>query len=212
MQRYLEPELMNSVEQALAFHTANRDYGIKGFLELYEKHVNIKDGKIVDLGCGTGEYLLALENKYPNLIITGFDGSEAMIQIAQGLIEFHNSSIRIRHQQFKNVDATADCVISTNTLHHLHDPSIFWDCVKRTAPRVFVMDLIRPNNPVLARSIVDTLALNESDEFKFDYYNSLLAAFSPEELTEQIKDTGLQLTIEGNPDFLQVAVIYGILQ
>jgi hypothetical protein len=74
------------------------------------------------------------------------------------------------------------------------------------------MDLIRPNNPVLARSIVDTLALNESDEFKFDYYNSLLAAFSPEELTEQIKDTGLQLTIEGNPDFLQVAVIYGILQ
>jgi trans-aconitate methyltransferase len=202
---------MNSADQALAFHNANRDHGVRGFLEFYEKHVNIKYGKIVDLGCGTGEYLLALENKYPDLIITGFDGSEAMVQIAQGLVKLHSSSIRIRNQQFKNVNTTADCVISTNTLHHLHDPGVFWDCVKRSAPRAFIMDLVRPHSILLARNIVDTLATNESDEFKFDYYNSLLAAFSPEELAEQIKDTGLQLEIEGTSDFLQVAVIYGIL-
>jgi SAM-dependent methyltransferase len=211
MQRHLEPELMDSLEQALAFYTANRDYGIRGFLELYSKHINIQDGKIVDIGCGTGEYLLALENKYPNLVITGFDGSEPMIKIANGLIELHKSSVRIKHCQFKDINTSADCVISTNTLHHLHDPSIFWDCVKRVSHRVFVMDLVRPKSPAIARSIVDTLAADESDEFKFDYYNSLLAAFSPEELTEQIKDTNLNLVIEGNPDFLQVAIIHGVL-
>lgn len=212
MQRYLEPELMDNLEQALAFHKANRDYGIKGFLDLYKKYVNIQDGKIVDLGCGTGAYLLALENQYPNLIITGFDGSEPMIQIARGLVEFHSSSVRVRHRQFKDIDATADCVISTNTLHHLHDPTVFWDCVKRVGRRVFVMDLVRPKSTTMARSIVDTLAADESDEFKFDYYNSLLAAFSPEELAEQIKDTKLNLVIEGDPNFLQVAIIHGFLQ
>jgi hypothetical protein len=73
------------------------------------------------------------------------------------------------------------------------------------------MDLVRPASPTIARSIVDTLAAVESNEFKFDYYNSLLAAFSPEELAEQIKDTNLNLVIEGDPDFLQVAIIHGIL-
>jgi trans-aconitate methyltransferase len=211
MQRVLEPELMDSLDQAVAFHQANRDYGIKGFLKLYEKYVNLREGKIVDLGCGTGEYLLALEHKYPNLIITGFDGSEPMIQIARGLVETHSSSVRVRHRQFKDIDATANCVISTNTLHHLHDPSVFWECVKRIAPKVFVMDLVRPDSTETARSIVNALALNESDKFKLDYYNSLLAAFSLEELQEQIIGTGLQLTVEGDSNFLQVAVIHGIL-
>ena len=50
MQRHLEPELMNNLEQALAFYNANREYGIKGFLELYSKYINIQDGKIVDIG------------------------------------------------------------------------------------------------------------------------------------------------------------------
>lgn len=211
MQRILEPELMDSPAQAVAFHRANRDYGIRGFLELYEKYINLQEGKIIDLGCGTGEYLLALEYKYPNLIITGFDGSEPMIQIARGLVESHSSSIRVRHRQFKDIDATANCVISTNTLHHLHDPSVFWECVKRIAPKVFVMDLIRPHSTAIANDIVNALAPNESDEFKSDYYNSLLAAFSPEELQEQIKGTKLQLKVEGDPNSLQVAVIYGIL-
>lgn len=211
MQRYLEPELMDDPAQALAFHKASRDYGIKGFIELYKKYVDIKDGKIVDLGCGTGAYLLALENHYPSLIITGFDGSVPMIQIAKNLIEYHSSSVRVRHCQFKDISTNADCVISTNTLHHLHDPSVFWDCVKRVATRVFVMDLVRPPSIEVAKSIVDTLAPNDSDEFKKDYYNSLLAAFSVDELKEQIKDTGLEIVIEGDTNFLQVAVIHGIL-
>jgi trans-aconitate methyltransferase len=163
------------------------------------------------LGTGTGEYLLALENKYPKLIITGFDGSEPMVQIAQGLVELHSSSVRVRHRSFKDIDEKANCVISTNTLHHMHDPYIFWDCVKKIAPKIFVMDLIRPNSISIASNIVDVFAHNESNEFKSDYYNSLLAAFSPKELQEQIKGTNLQLIVEGDPNSLQVAVIYGIL-
>lgn len=211
MQRCLEPELMDDLGQAWAFHKADRSYGIRGFLEFYEKYVGMTTGKIIDLGCGNAQYLLALEQQHPELFITGFDGSEPMIQIARGMIEAHDSNVRVKHMKFKDIDYTADCVISTNTLHHVHDPSVFWDCVKRVAPKVFVMDLVRPASTLTARTIVDTLAKNESDEFKFDYYNSLLAAFSPEELASQIEGTGLTLEVEGDPNFLQVAVIHGIL-
>jgi hypothetical protein len=73
------------------------------------------------------------------------------------------------------------------------------------------MDLVRPVNVLVAKNIVDILAEDENEKFKFDYYNSLLAAFSPEELAEQVEGTDLQLVIEGDPNFLQVAIIYGIL-
>lgn len=211
MQRSLEPELMDDLQQALAFHKANRDYGIKGFLDLYARYVGMPTGKIVDLGCGPGSYLFALEEQYPQLTITGYDGSEPMIQIGRGVVESKSSNVRLRHVEFTDIDTTADCVISTNTLHHVHDPKVFWDCVKRVSNRVFVMDLIRPSSPDIARSIVDTLAPKESIEFRFDFYNSLLAAFSKEELEEQIKSTKLKLVIEGDPQFLQVAIIHGTI-
>lgn len=211
MQRCIESELMDDPEQALAFHKASREYGIRGFIELYKKYVNIHEGRVVDLGCGTGAYLFALEEVYPTLKITGYDGSEPMVQIGRGLAEAISSGVRLCHRKFKDVDDTADCVISTNTLHHMHDPTVFWNCVKRISNRVFVMDLIRPLDTTIARSIVDTLAKDDSEEFKTDYYNSLLAAFSAEELQDQIKETKLKLIIEGDPSFLQVAIIYGVL-
>jgi 2-polyprenyl-3-methyl-5-hydroxy-6-metoxy-1,4-benzoquinol methylase len=211
MQRHLESEIMSDPEQVTAFSSANRDYGIKGFLQFYDEYVKLSSGSIIDLGCGTGAYLLALEQKYPKLDITGFDGSALMIQVAQELIEARGSSVKVQYQQFNDISVIADCVMSTNTLHHLHNPIEFWNCVKRIAPKVFVMDLIRPKSETIAKDIVDVLAGNESEIFKKDYYNSLLAAFTQEELLEQIKDTNLNLVVEGDPSFLQVAIIHGIL-
>jgi hypothetical protein len=115
------------------------------------------------------------------------------IQIFYGNSDDSKKKLQEFKKQFKDIDATADCVISTNTLHHLHDPIVFWECVKRAAPQVFVMDLVRPKSTAIARHIVDTLAKDESNEFKFDYYNSLIAAFSIDELTEQITQTESEL-------------------
>jgi hypothetical protein len=99
--------------------------------------------------------------------------------------------------------------MSTNTLHHIHQPKKFWDVVKTIAPQVFVMDLVRPSNTNIANDIIETFAKDDSELFKQDYYNSLCAAFSAEELQEQIVGTNLKLSIEG--DFLQVAIIHGCI-
>ncbi len=209
MQRHLEPEIANEKNQVLAFHHGSRDYGIKGFLDFYKKYVNLEKGKVVDLGCGTGSYLFALEMQYPELSITGYDASEYMIEIGQNIAENINSGVRLRCEYFKNIKDSADCVISTNTLHHIHDSKIFWNCVKNISNNVFIMDLVRPKNKDIAKKIIDQLAKEDSELFKNDYYNSLLAAFDYDELQQQILGTNFNLVIEGDPNFLQVAIIYG---
>jgi len=50
MQRLNESELMINPENVKAFLNGDKSYGITGFLELYEKYVNINSGKIIDLG------------------------------------------------------------------------------------------------------------------------------------------------------------------
>lgn len=212
MQRCLEPEIMNEKNQVLAFHHGNRDYGIKGFLDFYKKYVNLKKGKVVDLGCGTGSYLFALETQYPELSITGYDASEYMIELGQTIAENISSGVKLRCEYFKNIKDSADCVISTNTLHHMHDSKIFWNCIKNISNYVFVMDLVRPKNKDIAKKIVDRLAKDDSELFKIDYYNSLLAAFDADELRQQISGTKLNLILEGKNDFLQIAIIYGQIQ
>jgi 2-polyprenyl-3-methyl-5-hydroxy-6-metoxy-1,4-benzoquinol methylase len=208
MQRIIEPELMDNPSRALSFANASRENGIRGFLDLYKKYGNLSKGTIIDLGCGPGTFLFALEEQYPELTITGYDGSEAMIQIGKNIAKNKNSNIKFQLSQFKDIDVTADCVISTNTLHHLHDPVIFWKCVKRVSSRIFVMDLVRPSSTSIAKNIVNTLALAENNDFQSDFYNSLLAAFSIEELKDQIKEIDLELVVKGDSNFLQVAVIY----
>ena len=64
MRRVVEPELMDRIDQVAAFNTGNKDLGIESFINFYENYINITKGKIVDLGCGTGDYLVALSCSY----------------------------------------------------------------------------------------------------------------------------------------------------
>jgi len=74
----------------------------------------------------------------------------------------------------------------------------------------FIFDFLRPENTDQAKSIVEYYASNESKLFQQDYYNSLLASFSLEEIEEQIKDTNLKIeVVKGKHQFARSIVIYG---
>ena len=93
-------------------------------------------------------------------------------------------------------------MISNSLLHHLHDPSVFWDTVKRVAKddaRILIVDLIRPPSVDRAKEIVTLYAAEEPPILQRDFYNSLLAAFEVEEVRLQLTAAGL--------DHLQVSVI-----
>ena len=65
----------------------------------------------------------------------------------------------------------------------------------RTGGAVAVMDLIRPATPGDARRIVDAVAAGEDPILREDFYNSLCAAFTIDELREQLATAGLTFEV-----------------
>ena len=82
----------------------------------------------VDLGCGTGELLLALLEKAEQVI--GVDSSPNMLEKARQKIAEHESHITLRLGELEYLplrDSEADCGIINMVLHHLTKPL---DCIR----------------------------------------------------------------------------------
>ena len=58
------------------------------------------------------------------------------------------------------------------------------------------MDLFRPRSEDAAKAIVESVSAHEPEIFKTDFYNSLLAAFSLDEVRSQFRELGLEFAIE----------------
>ena len=97
----------------------------------------------------------------------------------------------------------ADGAISNSLLHHVPNPLLFWNklrqLVKPGSP-VLVMDLLRPESPEEAQAIVDLYASNEPEVLRRDFYNSLLAAFTEDEVTTQLARMNLTRLLIDVPD------------
>jgi hypothetical protein len=97
----------------------------------------------------------------------------------------------------------AEAVICNSLLHHLANPLQFWhklrQFVKPGAP-VLVMDLLRPDSPEEAQAIVDRYAAGEPEVLRRDFYNSLLASFTEDEVTSQLARMNLTRLLIDVPD------------
>jgi len=87
-------------------------------------------------------------------------------------------------------------------LHHLIDPLILWktvrQCAKAGAP-VFIMDLLRPHNVESATGLLQRYAAEASPLLQKDFFNSLLAAYSVEEIRQQLEAVNL--------DYLHIDIV-----
>jgi len=201
MQRIPEPELMDAAEQARAY--ANAD-----FAEPNERFVGcfaaefprLRHGAVLDLGCGPGDIVLRLAERFPELAVHGLDGSRAMLAFgAARLARSPQLGRRVRFIEGVLPGASLplpryDAIISNSLLHHLHDPLVLWRTVLTAgAPgaAVLVMDLFRPPSPGAAQEIVETYAGTEPEVLRRDFFNSLCAAFEPGEVRAQLDECGL---------------------
>lgn len=86
-------------------------------------------------------------------------------------------------------------VFSNSILHHINEVDTFWAEVKRLAranATVLLRDLARPATRERARQIVDRYAADESALLQGEFYRSLLAAYTPDEVREQLDRAGLR--------------------
>lgn len=199
MDRVLEPELMEDEAQVLAYARADFEEENQGFVDRFREYFpEFTEGQIFDLGCGPGDIPIRVARALPLCRVTGIDASAPMIRLAEQAAARAGLSSRVsfRCERFQDIAGAhqADAAISNSLLHHVPNPFQFWNrlrqLVKPGSP-VLVMDLLRPESPEAAQALVDQYAANEPDILRRDFYNSLLAAFTEDEIGSQLAQMNL---------------------
>ena len=216
MERVLEPELMDDERQSIAYARADfsssNQFFVDGVINEFPRPLSTA----VDIGCGPGDVMMRLARALPDLRITAIDASAPMIALARAAVMTEGLSDRIELVQgyVPGVALNAlsfDAVLSKDLLHHVPDPSVLWKEIARLARPgavIYVMDLVRPSTPEEARRIVDRVAAREDPILREDFYNSLCAAFTVDELREQVAAAGLDLEVRQAGD--RHAIISGV--
>jgi trans-aconitate methyltransferase len=205
MERQPEPELMEDAEQVKAYAEADFEIPHSQFIKRLKTAVNRPgfSGVALDLGCGPGDISRRFVTAFPDSQVHAVDGSKPMIRFGETLMTPLLQN-RIHFIVGRLPDVTLpqpgyEMIFSNSLLHHLPDPFVLWRCIKKySKPGTFVaiMDLLRPDSIETARAMVDSYASNEPPILQQDFYNSLLAAFSIDEITQQLKHADLTLAIE----------------
>ncbi|MBT8062754.1 MAG: class I SAM-dependent methyltransferase, partial [Gammaproteobacteria bacterium] len=203
--------LMDSVAQTKAY--AEADFAdsnalfVNSFLDRFPGLPG--SGNLVDLGCGPADICIRLARKLPGWSITGLDAGPNMLRQARQAVAAAklDNTIRLHLSHLPETSlpgASFEAVVSNSLLHHLPSPAILWDTVRALAKpgaAVTVMDLARPESPQAAQAIVAQYAGDAPDILREDFYNSLLAAYTPEEVKRQLSGAGLDsLGIELSSD------------
>ncbi|RMG36919.1 MAG: class I SAM-dependent methyltransferase [Gammaproteobacteria bacterium] len=202
MQRIPEPEeLMDDPAQATAYAEADFGEPNRLFVELLEEQAaHSLSGEALDLGCGPADISLDLLRRHPALHITAVDGAEAMLAHARQRLAREPElapRLTLRCAILPDADLPAaafDLVLSNSLLHHLGDPAVLWRTLAHAArpgAQVLVMDLARPASPAAAEALVQTHAADAPPILRRDFYNSLLAAYTVEEIEKQLAASGL---------------------
>ena len=199
MERVLEPEVMDDPHQILAYAQADFEEENQGFVDqFFTLYPDLENPHIVDVGCGPGDIPLRVARCHPTCRVTGIDASQPMITYAEQAAQQAGLQDRIqfRCQRFQDVNlaSPADAVISNSLVHHVPNPLRFWYSLKtflKPGAPILVMDLLRPESPEEAQAIVDEHAAEESAQLRQDFYHSLLAAFTEDEVAAQLAELNL---------------------
>jgi ubiquinone/menaquinone biosynthesis C-methylase UbiE len=159
----------------------------------------------LDVGCGTADLTIRLMNAYPGCTALGVDGSVVMLASGRALVRTAGLETCIHLEQRYFPDAALasggfDAVTANSLLHHLSDPAAFWraarGCAKPGAP-LLVADLRPPDDSQTVERLVDQYAWRAKSALKRDFWNSLHAAYTVEEVRRQLQAAGqADLTVE----------------
>ncbi len=208
MKRTPEPELMQIPSQVRAYADADfsrSDSMVVESLEKYLKKVGRtlnKSDLILDIACGPGNIAERIAKNWPFVKVVGIDGSKEMLNEAEKklaeipinnlsyeLIEINSIAKGEMNFRFK-----ADVLVSNSALHHFHDPFRFWGALKKLGKNKCIhihRDLIRPTSLEKAFEIKEKHLTNSPEILKKDFFASLKASFTVNEVTQQLVHAGL---------------------
>ena len=161
---------------------------------------------VVDLGCGPGNISFRLATSFPGVSVLGLDGAPAMLALAHRELARRpalNSRLRFQEVVLPN-SGLARChsaVVSNSLLHHLHDPSVLWQAVRQlgcSGAAVYVKDLRRPSSLQEVERLRECHVNDAPPVLQRDYVASLQAAFTPQEVEQQLQQAALADQLQVN--------------
>jgi ubiquinone/menaquinone biosynthesis C-methylase UbiE len=200
VERVLEPEVMDSEEEAREYDAMDFAQSDRAFAERAASMVGNGEVTIVDLGCGPCNIAILMAGLLPNARFLCVDLAASMLDLARVKLARLGLSERVTLLQ-ADVKATGlpagsfDLVMSNSTMHHLAEPTKLLREMKRLlAPHgaLLLMDLFRPLTTEAAWAIVDSVSPDDSARQRGLFFDSLCAALTVEEAQSIVQAAELE--------------------
>jgi ubiquinone/menaquinone biosynthesis C-methylase UbiE len=199
MQRILEPEVMDTSEEAIEYDAMDFTAVNTAFAQRTSE-LGPQSGLVLDAGTGTARIPILICQKCPQLQMIASDLSKNMLLIASKNVEQAGLQKQISleladSKQLPYQDGQFDMVISNSIVHHLPDPLPFFLEIKRVLKpngAIFIRDLLRPTDEATMNALVDRIGDDYDEHQKMLFRDSLHAAFTLNEVKEIVQNAGLE--------------------
>ena len=199
MQRVLEPEVMDTWEESVAydamdFTAVNEAFAERAIALLPESAL------VLDAGTGTARIPILLCQQRPQWQVIGIDRSKTMLQIGAANVKQAGLQAQITladedAKQLPYPDGYFDAVVSNSLVHHLPEPLPFLQELKRVLKpngAIVLRDLLRPIDIATVDSLVSSIGDGYDAHQQQLFRDSLCAAFRLDELRALLDTAGLQ--------------------
>lgn len=199
MQRVLEPEVMDSLEEAIAYDAMDFTAVNTAFAQRAIE-LGPLEAKVLDAGTGTARIPVLLCQMRPGWQVIGIDLAENMLRIgsqhvAQAGLQPQITLECLDTKQLPYPDEQFDIVISNSLIHHLPDPLPFLLELKRVLKpngAILLRDLIRPSDEATMNGLVESIGTDYDAHQTQLFRDSLHAAFTLDEVNQLIAQAGLE--------------------
>jgi 2-polyprenyl-3-methyl-5-hydroxy-6-metoxy-1,4-benzoquinol methylase len=202
IQRVLEPEVMDTAEEAAEYDAMAHGEVNRRFCEDLLA-VEGDPRRVVDVGTGTARIPLELCRLHPTCTVVATDLADHMLAVADVNVRAAGLGPRIAlvRADAKGGGATDllahgafDVVMSNSIVHHIPSPRVlFEELFALAAPGalVFVRDLERPETDDRLASLVATYAANDTPKQRGLFADSLRAALTVDEVRALVAPLGV---------------------
>lgn len=156
-------------------------------------------GKCLDVGCGSGKFLVRLAEEFPEIEFTGIDSSGEMLKLAKKKIDergFNNVKLKkLNPLKLNRIKEKFDLITCNFFLHNLKSEfqalNFINSLLKLLKKRgvLFFFDMTRPKNNKIALFLADKYNKKFGKEFYEEALNLYRASFSFYELKDILKKT-----------------------
>lgn len=188
LQRVLEAEVMDSLEEALDYDAMDHRAVNRAFVDDLLLHDFGSD--VLDLGTGTARIPIELCQRHAHVRVMAVDLAEHMLDVGRMNVEIASLTDRIMldridAKQLPYEDGQFALVMSNSIVHHMPEPyGVLSEAVRVLGPGglIFFRDLLRPVNDQALSDLVRAYAGDENEHAQQMFADSLHAALTLDEM------------------------------